>query len=93
MPLPTIDDARMALARIAAVRRPAVEANDERRRAAEDIRRREAACEACDGALGSSVCALKTCRPCRRSALIRRPNMSCLRTPPIWGPGIRPKEA
>ena len=93
---PTVDEARAVLARIAAVRRPAVEVNIERRTHAEAIRARESACETCDGVIMDveplngrrepMVCRLKTCAACRRNALIRRPNMSCLKTPPVWGP-------
>jgi len=93
---PTVDEARAVLARIAAVRRPAVEVDSARRTMAAAVASRLAQCEICDGVIMDieplngrrepMVCRLKTCAACRRNALIRRPNMSCLKTPPVWGP-------
>jgi len=39
-------------------------------------------CQTCD----DEKCALKTCRPCRRKALLSNPGMVCPADPPKWGP-------
>ena len=48
---------------------------------------RAALCEACD----NHNCALKTCRPCRRKALLSNPGMACPAEAPRWGPAPAPK--
>lgn len=50
------------------------------------VTERWAVCEVCQ----SERCALKTCRPCRRKALLAKPGMVCPNDPPKWGPAAPP---
>lgn len=52
------------------------------------FKQRAALCDACTL---DPKCAFKTCKDCRKKALLRRPGMACPHDPPVWLPVVPKK--